>query len=92
MKFKSLGYGYGAKSSARSVAFSISPELQVQINELSGGHGYKSNWVERWLWLAVGLQTGDEVVIEEWETWARANLSEDDRVELQVRVDGMLVM
>ena len=92
MRFKSLGYGYGAKSSARSIAVSISPELLAHVDELSGGSGHRSNWVERWLWLAVGLQTGDEAVMRKWEDWAMRNLSEDDRFELQTRVDDILVM
>jgi len=91
MRFRNLGYGYGAKSSARSIAVSISPELLAHVDELSGGSGHRSNWVERWLWLAVGLQTGDKAVLEEWETWVKENLDDGDRYTLQRRIDDVLV-
>lgn len=48
------------------------------MEELSGGKGRRSSWVERWLEFAVAVCEEDQDAIDEWREWAAQQLDDRD--------------
>lgn len=53
-----------------------------KMDELCGGKGMRSSWVERWLEFAIAVQEEDKKAVDEWYRWAEGELDKSGNDKL----------